>query len=98
MEGLAVGVSCGEALGEPLACSHDHVIPVFSSFQDPSDEDLPEVQWPGDAREACRRGAPRYLSRREVLYARAYGGRAVSDTSPGSLRGGWVALTTKRPW
>ena len=27
-----------------------------------------------------------------------YGGRAVSDASPGSLRGCRVAITTKRPW
>ena len=33
-----------------------------------------------------------------VPYALAYGGWARSDTSPGSLQGGWAALTTKRPW
>src|SRR6516165_9991634 len=72
--------------------------PSWPGFRTPSDGDLMEVSWPGDAQAACRRGFPQCTSRQEVRYALAYGGRAVSDASAGSLRGCKVRITTKRPW
>src|SRR5215475_1439775 len=55
--------------------------PSLPAFRTPSDGDLLEVSWPGDARGACRQGSPRYTSKRKVPYVLAYGGRAASDAS-----------------
>ena len=88
-----------ETLSESPRCVATTTLsPSLPGFRTPSDGDLPEVQGPGDARAACRRGSPRCTSRRKVPYVLAYGGRAASDASSGSLKGCRVRITTKRPW
>ena len=78
-QGWQVAWAYGTLSESPPRAAMTTSSPSLPAFRPPYDRDLQEGQWPGDARGACRRGAPWGTSRRESrTHLPMVGGRALT--------------------